>query len=231
MIVSLADLLIPILEIIWIDILLSGDNALVIALACAGLPKKQRFRGILLGTAAAIGLRVLFTLIFVDLLGIPFIKLAGGLLLLWIAVKLARDDERGTKPVAEQTSILGAVRVIVIADAVMSLDNVVAIAAASKGSAWLVLFGLGLSVPLIIFGSTLLLTLISRFPILIWLGAAMLGFIAGGMIAEEFTGAVPPLPPLAFAHWRYFSPACGLAGALFVVLIALALPRTAKDKS
>ncbi len=163
MIVSLADLLIPILEIIWIDILLSGDNAVVIALACAGLPKEQRFKGIVLGTAAAIGLRVLFTLVFVDLLGIAFIKLFGGLLLLWIAVKLARD-ERGEKPVSEQTSILGAVRVIVIADAVMSLDNVVAIAAASKGSAELVLFGLGLSVPLIIFGSTLLLKLISRFP-------------------------------------------------------------------
>jgi YjbE family integral membrane protein len=230
MIVGLVDLLIPILEIIWIDLLLSGDNAVVIALACAGLPQKQRLKGIMLGTAAAIGLRMLFTLIFVDLLGIPFIKLVGGLLLLWIAVKLARE-EGGPKPIAEQTSILGAVRVIVIADAVMSLDNVVAIAAASKGSALLVLFGLGLSVPLIIFGSTLLLTLISRFPILIWLGAAMLGFIAGGMIAEEFASAVPPLPPLALAHWHYFSPACGLAGMVFVVLIALALPRTEKEKS
>ncbi len=230
MIVSLADLLIPILEIIWIDILLSGDNAVVIALACAGLPKEQRFKGIVLGTAAAIGLRVLFTLVFVDLLGIAFIKLFGGLLLLWIAVKLARD-ERGEKPVSEQTSILGAVRVIVIADAVMSLDNVVAIAAASKGSAELVLFGLGLSVPLIIFGSTLLLKLISRFPILIWFGAAMLGFIAGGMIAAEFTRAKPPLPDLAIAHWSYFSTACGVAAAILVVLIALALPRNEKAEN
>ncbi|MGP8233672.1 MAG: TerC family protein [Methylovirgula sp.] len=230
MIVSLADLLIPILEIIWIDILLSGDNAVVIALACAGLPKEQRFKGIVLGTAAAIGLRVVFTLIFVDLLGFPFIKLFGGLLLLWIAVKLARD-ERGEKPVAEQTSILGAVRVIVIADAVMSLDNVVAIAAASKGSALLVLFGLGLSIPIIIFGSTLLLTLISRFPILIWFGAAMLGFIAGGMIAEEFIMAKPPLPDLAFVHWSYFSTACDIAGAILVVLIALALPRNEKAEN
>jgi YjbE family integral membrane protein len=230
MTVNPADFLIPVLEIIWIDILLSGDNAVVIALACAGLPQAQRFKGIALGTIAAIGLRVVFTLLFVDLLTVPFINLVGGLLLLWIAVKLARD-ERGKKPVTAQTSILGAVRVIVIADAVMSLDNVVAIAAASKGSALLVLFGLGLSVPLIIFGSTLLLSLISRFPILIWLGAAMLGFIAGGMIAQEFIMAKPPLPDLAIAHWSYFSAVSGVAGAVLVVLIALALPQNEKTES
>jgi YjbE family integral membrane protein len=220
---ALNGFVIPILEIIWIDILLSGDNAVVIALACAGLPKAQRFRGIALGTAAAIGLRVIFTLVFVSLLNLPFIKLLGGLLLLWIAVKLARD-ERGKKPVTEQTSIWGAVRVIVIADAVMSLDNVVAIAAASKGSALLVLFGLGLSVPLIIFGSTLLLALINRFPVLVWAGAAMLGFIAGEMIGDEFKVATPPLPDLAVAHWPYFAPVCGVAGAILVVLVARLWP-------
>jgi len=224
---ALNDFVIPILEIIWIDILLSGDNAVVIALACAGLPKEQRFRGIALGTAAAISLRVIFTLVFVSLLKLPFIKLLGGLLLLWIAVKLARD-ERGEKPVTEQASIWGAVRVIVIADAVMSLDNVVAIAAASKGSALLVLFGLGLSVPLIIFGSALLLALINRFPILVWAGAAMLGFIAGQMIGDEFIVAVPPLPNFAVAHWQYFAPVCGIAGAIFVVLLALLWPRKEK---
>jgi YjbE family integral membrane protein len=224
---ALNGFVIPILEIIWIDILLSGDNAVVIALACAGLPKAQRFRGIALGTAAAIGLRVIFTLVFVSLLNLPFIKLLGGLLLLWIAVKLARD-ERGKKPVTEQTSIWGAVRVIVIADAVMSLDNVVAIAAASKGSALLVLFGLGLSVPLIIFGSTLLLALINRFPVLVWAGAAMLGFIAGEMIGDEFKIANPPLPDLAVAHSPYFAPVCGVAGAILVVLVAWLWPRQEK---
>jgi YjbE family integral membrane protein len=223
----LSDFIIPILEIIWIDILLSGDNAVVIALACAGLPKDQRLKGIVLGSAAAIGLRVVFTLVFVRLLAFPFIKLVGGLLLLWIAVKLARD-ERGEKAVTEQTSIFAAVRVIVIADAVMSLDNVVAIAAASKGSALLVLFGLGLSVPLIIFGSTLLLALIKRFPILVWAGAAMLGFIAGQMIGDEFIVAAPPLPNLAVAHWPYFAPVCGVAGAILVVLLALLWPRREK---
>ncbi len=223
----LANYIIPILEIIWIDLLLSGDNAVVIALACAGLPKEQRFKGIVLGAAAAIGLRAVFTIGFVDLLGVPFIKLFGGLLLIWIAVQLARD-ERGKKSVAEQTSVWAAVRVIVIADAVMSLDNVVAIAAASKGSALLVLFGLGLSIPLIMFGSTLVLAMLNRFPVLIWAGAAMLGFVAGQMIAAEFIAAAPPLPHFAAAHWPYFAAACGAAGAVLVVLIARALPRESK---
>jgi YjbE family integral membrane protein len=219
----LSDFIIPILEIIWIDILLSGDNAVVIALACAGLPKDQRLKGIVLGSAAAIGLRVVFTLVFVRLLAFPFIKLVGGLLLLWIAVKLARD-ERGEKAVTEQTSIFAAVRVIVIADAVMSLDNVVAIAAASKGSALLVLFGLGLSIPLIIFGSTLVLALLERFPMLIWAGAAMLGFIGGEMIADEFVHAAPPFPDFAAAHWAYFALVCGAGAASLVVLVARLLP-------
>jgi YjbE family integral membrane protein len=220
---ALSDFIIPVLEIIWIDILLSGDNAVVIALACAGLPKEQRLKGIVLGTAAAIGLRVLFTLVFVRLLGVPFIKLSGGLLLFWIAVKLARDERR-KKPVSEQTSVFAAVRVIVIADAIMSLDNVIAIAAASKGSALLVLFGLGLSIPLIIFGSTLVLALLGRYPILIWAGAALLGLIGGEMIADEFVRVVPPLPDLAIAHWPYFAIASGVAGAVFVIVTALLLP-------
>jgi YjbE family integral membrane protein len=219
----LSDFIVPVLEIIWIDILLSGDNAVVIALACAGLPKDQRLKGIVLGSAAAIGLRVVFTLVFVRLLAFPFIKLVGGLLLLWIAVKLARD-ERGEKAVTEQTSIFAAVRVIVIADAVMSLDNVVAIAAASKGSALLVLFGLGLSIPLIIFGSTLVLALLERFPMLIWAGAAMLGFIGGEMIADAFVHAAPPFPDLTAAHWPYFALVSGVVGASLVVLVARVLP-------
>lgn len=220
---NLSDFIIPILEIIWIDILLSGDNAVVIALACAGMPKEQRLKGIVLGSIAAIGLRVLFTLLFVQLLAVPFIKFFGGLLLFWIAIKLARD-ERGQKPVSEQTSIFAAVRVIVVADAIMSLDNVVAIAAASKGSVLLVLFGLGLSIPLIIFGSTLVLALLDRFPILIWAGAALLGFIGGEMIADEFVHPMPPLPNLGVAHWPYFAIACGTFGAIGVVLTALLLP-------
>jgi YjbE family integral membrane protein len=227
---ELSNFFVPILEIIWIDLLLSGDNAVVIALACAGLLKEQRLRGIILGTVVAIGLRVIFTLVFANLLNVAFIKLFGGLLLLWIAVKLARD-ERGKKSVTEQTSIFAAVRVIAIADTVMSLDNVIAIAAASKGSPFLILFGLGLSIPLIIFGSSLVLGLISRFPMLIWLGAAMLGFIAGQMIAHEFTAGMWPLPHLAFAQWPYFASACGALGAALVVLIALALPRKEKKGS
>jgi YjbE family integral membrane protein len=226
---ALSNFFVPILEIIWIDLLLSGDNAVVSALACADLPKEQRLRGIILGTVVAIGLRVIFTLVFANLLNLAFIKLFGGLLLLWIAVKLARD-ERGKKSITKQTSIFAAVRVIAIADTVMSLDNVIAIAAASKGSPLLILFGLGLSIPLIIFGSSLVLGLISRFPMLIWLGAAMLGFIAGQMIAHEFTAGMWPLPHLAAAQWPYFTSVCGALGAALVVLIALALPRKEKEK-
>ncbi|HEY0146129.1 MAG: TerC family protein [Methylovirgula sp.] len=225
---ALSNFVVPILEIIWIDVLLSGDNAVVIALACAGLPKEQRLRGIILGTAVAIGLRMIFTLLFADLLGLPFIKLFGGLLLLWIAVKLARD-ERSKKAIVEQTSIFAAVRVIAVADAVMSLDNVIAIAAASKGSPLLILFGLGLSIPLIIFGSSLVLGLINRFPMLIWLGAAMLGFIAGQMIAHEFAAGMWPLPHWAIVQWSYFTLVCGVGGAAFVILIALVLPQKEKE--
>jgi YjbE family integral membrane protein len=221
---ALSNFFVPIFEIIWIDLLLSGDNAVVIALACAGLPEEQRFRGIVIGTVVAIGLRVIFTLVFANLLNLPFIKLFGGLLLLWIAIKLARD-ERGKKSITEQTSIFAAVRVIALADTVMSLDNVIAIAAASKGSPLLILFGLGLSIPFIIFGSSLVLGLISRFPILIWLGAAMLGFIAGEMIARDFTAGISPFPHLAFTQSPYFTPACGATGAALVLLIASALPR------
>ncbi len=128
---AVTNLLIPICEIIWIDVVLSGDNAIVVALACAGLPEELRLRGIVLGTTAAISLRVLFTLVFVHLLGLPFINLIGGFLLLWIAVKFACEDHQN-KAVKQSTSLLGAVKVIVLADIAMSLDNVIAIAAASR---------------------------------------------------------------------------------------------------
>lgn len=216
---DLSSFLIPILEITWIDIVLSGDNAVVIALACARLPEKQRTAGIALGTTAAIGLRALFTLLFVELLALPFIKLAGGILLLWIAVKLARD-ERSRKPVSPAVSILAAIWLIVVADAVMSLDNMIAVAAAAKGSVFLVVFGLALSVPLIIFGSTLLSTLFARFPILILAGAALLGFIGGELIGREFAAPPARVLDLRFAHAAYFTPLCGLVGALLSLALA-----------
>jgi YjbE family integral membrane protein len=214
---EVSDLLVPILEIIWIDVVLSGDNAIVIALACARLPPKERKRGIVLGTAAAVGLRAIFTLLFVELLALPFVKLVGGLLLLWIAVKLA-SDERQRKPISAAASVLAAVWLIVVADAVMSLDNMIAVAAAAKGSVLLVIFGLALSVPLIVFGSSLLSGLFARFPVLIWAGAALLGFIGGELIGREIVAA--PIGDQIAAHWAYFTPLCGLCGAIFVLVLA-----------
>jgi YjbE family integral membrane protein len=177
--------LIPLIQIIWIDLLLSGDNAIVIALACRSLPPKQRKIGMLLGAGTAIGLRIIFAIFITYLLNIPFLKLVGGLLLVWIGVKLAMGEEESGHNIESSDNLWRAVRTIAIADAVMSLDNVIAIAAASGGNIWLFVFGLLLSIPLIIFGSTLLSGIIDRFPIIVWAGAALLGWIAGEMIVSD----------------------------------------------
>ncbi|WP_029003943.1 TerC family protein [Azorhizobium doebereinerae] len=173
------------LQIIWIDLLLSGDNAVVIALACRSLPPGQRRWGILLGAGAAVGLRIVFALAISYLLGVPLLKIAGGLLLLWIAVKLVLTEEESAHTIAAADSLWRAVRTIAIADAVMSLDNVVAIAAASRGHPELFIFGLLLTIPLIVAGSQLVLALLQRLPALVWAGAALLGFIAGEMLVSD----------------------------------------------
>ena len=175
----------PVLQIVWIDLLLSGDNAIVIALACRNLPPGQRRMGMLLGAGAAIGLRIIFALMITFLLGVPFLKIIGGLLLLWIGVKLATGEDEAHEDVKASDQLWGAVKTIAIADAVMSLDNVLAISAASHGNVWLFIFGLLLSIPLIIFGAQLITSIIERFPVFIWLGAALLGWIAGEMIATD----------------------------------------------
>jgi YjbE family integral membrane protein len=215
---SLSELWIPILQIIWIDLVLSGDNAVVIALACRQLAGKQRFWGILLGTAAAIILRVALTFVVVEILHLPFVRLIGGLLLLWIAIGLALEEEKD-QDVPAATSTFTAIRIIVIADAIMSLDNVMAIAAAM--TMMLVIFGLALSIPLIIFGANMFLALLSRYPILIWLGAAVLGYVAGELIGAEHLFdrfAIVHTTP----HWEIL---CGIAGALITLAIALAAKR------
>lgn len=173
------------LQIIWIDLLLSGDNAVVIALAVRSLPEKQRKVGILLGAGAAVGLRIIFAVLVTYLLNIPFLKVVGALLLFWIAIKLAKGEEEAHGEVAASDNLWKAVRTIAIADAVMSLDNVLAIAAAARGHFELFIFGLLLTIPLIVFGARLLSTVLERFPILIWLGAALLGWIAGEMLLSD----------------------------------------------
>jgi YjbE family integral membrane protein len=174
-----------ILQIIWIDLLLSGDNAVVIALACRSLPERVRKWGIIFGAAVAILLRIIFAAIIAHLLAIPFLKVVGGLLLVWIAIKLAKGEEAEERNVAASDKLYKAVWTIAIADAVMSLDNVVAIAAVSKGDPWLFGFGLALSIPLIMVGSQLIMKMIEQFPVIVWAGAALLGWIAGEMIATD----------------------------------------------
>jgi YjbE family integral membrane protein len=212
------------LEIILLNIVLSGDNAVVIALACAGLPKEQRAIGVMLGAGVAVLLRIIFTIGLGTLLGTPWLKLVGGLLLLWIAVKLLLD-ETDEKQVAQSTTIWGAVGTVALADVVMSLDNVLAIAAVAKGSWVLIITGLLISIPLIVFGATLVMSLLTRYPILIWLGAALLGWVAGEMISEEpildpFLHDLP-IAQLASVLGKYATVhhIFAAAGALFVVAV------------
>jgi YjbE family integral membrane protein len=177
-------------QIVLIDILLGGDNAVVIALACRNLDHKQRIKGILWGTVGAIILRVLLIFFALTLLDIPFLKLAGAAMLFWIGLKLLVPDEGDHGNVQAGSSVWSAVKTILIADFVMSLDNVIAIAGAAQNTQAdhqmvYVIFGLLLSVPIIIWGSTLVLKLIDRFPVLITLGAALLGWIAGGMLVTD----------------------------------------------
>jgi YjbE family integral membrane protein len=179
-----------IFQIILIDILLGGDNAVIIALACRNLAPKQRMQGILWGTAGAIGLRVVLIAFALVLLDIPFLKVVGGILLLWIGIKLLLPDEDAHGNVKSAGSIWSAVKTILIADLVMSLDNVIAIAGAAQNThadhqLYYVIFGLIVSVPIIIWGSTLVLKLIDRFPLVVTFGAALLGWIAGGMLVTD----------------------------------------------
>ncbi|MDX2159511.1 MAG: TerC family protein [Hyphomicrobiaceae bacterium] len=172
-------------QIMLINLILSGDNAVVIALACRSLPPAQRKVGILLGAGVAVLMRVVFTIGVTSLLTTPWLKVVGSLLLFWIAIKLLAEDGEGEKDIKDSSNIWGAVQTIVVADLVMSLDNVLAIAAAAKGNWSLIIIGLAVSVPLIVFGATMVMFLLTRFPILVWAGAALLGWIAGELIVSD----------------------------------------------
>jgi YjbE family integral membrane protein len=177
---------ISILQIIAIDIILGGDNAIVIALACKNLPENKRKLGIFYGAMGAIILRVIMVFFATSLLMISGLKIAGGILLLWIGAKLILDNNKeNIINVSQEKNLIGAIRTIIIADFVMSLDNSVAIAAVADGNMYLVLFGLLLSIPIIIWGSSFILKLIDKFPIIIYLGSALLGWIAGDMILTD----------------------------------------------
>jgi YjbE family integral membrane protein len=211
--------------IIWVNIILSGDNAVVIALAARSLPKHQQKQAIFWGAGAAVVLRIVLTIVAVKLLEFPFLKIIGAAALLWIAVKLLvpEDDEGGD--VAASTQLWGAVKTILIADLVMSTDNVIAVAAAAKGSILLLTLGLIISIPLVIFGATMLMVLMERYPIIITLGAAVLGWTAGEMAVTD-----PSVVDWVKAnvHWlEWIAPA---VGAVLVVGIGKALARRKEPK-
>jgi YjbE family integral membrane protein len=181
-----AQFLIDVLRITSIDILLSGDNAVVIALASRSLPEAQRRKAVMGGAGAAVALRVLFCLVISWLLTIPYLKALGGLMLLYIGIKLViPEGESQSNKIASTTHVWGAIRTILVADAVMSLDNVVAIAAAARGSVILIVLGLVISIPLIVFGSQIMLRVLHRFPIVVVLGAGLLGWIAGEILVSD----------------------------------------------
>jgi YjbE family integral membrane protein len=208
--------LLAVLQIIWIDLLLSGDNAVVIALACCKLPPKQRLWGLVLGTVVAITMRVAFTSIVTTLMDVPYLKILGGILLLWIAVKLLTPEcQESNSHIEPGDTLWRAVRIIAVADIVMSLDNVVAIAAAARGSVELLIFGLVVSIPLIMAGAALVMAAVERFPIVVWAGGALLGWIAGEIIVTDPFVAAQIGPD----HHHNLVIASGAVGAVLVVAI------------
>src|SRR3954463_9446570 len=176
--------LLGLLKIIGVNVILSGDNAVVIALAARSLPAKQQKQAIIWGSAAAIVMRVILTIFAVALLTLPWLKLVGSVLLFWIGVKLLIPEE-GDEDIAASEHLMTAIKTILIADLVMSLDNVIAVAAAAGGSVVLLILGLAISIPLVIFGATLLLKLMERFPVIITIGAGLIGWVAGEMLVAD----------------------------------------------
>ncbi|MGB8437142.1 MAG: TerC family protein [Burkholderiales bacterium] len=210
-------------QIILVNIVLSGDNAVVIALAARSLPAHQQQKAVFWGSGAAVVMRIVLTIVAVEILKVAYLKLVGAALLLWIAVQLLLPEGDDGEHVSASGSLGAAIRTILIADLVMSLDNVIAVAAAAKGSLTLLIIGLALSIPLVIFGSTLLLKVMDRFPVIVTVGAGLLGWVAGEMaVSDPAVGAWVN----ANAAWlHYGAPALG---ALGVVVVGRQLARRAE---
>ena len=214
---------IGLLKIIGVNLILSGDNAVVIALAARSLPQRQQKAAVLWGSGAAVAMRIVLTIFAVALLTLPWLKLVGSLLLFWIGIKLLLPEE-GDENINASDNLISAIKTILIADLVMSIDNVIAVAAAAQGSLTLLVLGLAISIPLVIFGSTLLLHLMERWPVIITIGGGLLGFVAGEMlvtdpalkgwlagIGVEFDGEKPKVGGLSLEIL------CGLVGAVIVI--------------
>ena len=215
------------LQIMGINILLSGDNAVVIALAVRALPPKERFWGMVLGAGCAAVLLIVFTGVVATLMQLPYLKLAGGVALFWVAIKLVSPQAHDSEDTPEAVEDLWrAVRVVVVANIVMSLDNVIAVAAAAKGNYLLLGLGLAVSIPVVIAGSALFLAIIERFPIVIWGGGALLGWIAGGLLPEDPAVA----SQFSEATGHQLETICGIAGAILVVLVGLYLVRSSRAR-
>ena len=233
------------IQIMGINILLSGDNAVVIALACRALPPRERFWGMVFGAGVAAVLLILFTGIVATLMTLPYLKLAGGLALFWVAIKLVAPQPHDSEDTPEAVEDLWrAVRVVVVANIVMSLDNVIAVAAAAKGNYLLLGLGLAVSIPIVIAGSALFLAILERFPVVVWGGGALLGWIAGGLLPDDpvvapyLAGSTTVVLDTAYTwfgssghlKWDFeieiAQAVCGILGAIIVVGVGLYLVRS-----
>ena len=220
------DFWIGLFKIIWINIILSGDNAVVIALAARGLPPEQQRKAIMFGSGAAVVLRIALTVVAAKLMELPFVEIIGGLLLLWIGIGLLKGEgEQEDDGNQAKAGMMTAIRTILIADLVMSLDNVIAVAAAAKGDMLLLILGLAVSIPLVVFGSTLMIKLMERFPIIITLGAALIGWVAGETVTSDSM-----LHDFVQAnHWAHYAAAA--IGAVFVVFVGKMLAARSSRQS
>lgn len=214
-----ADFWIGLLKIVWINIILSGDNAVVIALAARSLPAGQQKKAVFFGSGAAVVLRIALTVVAAKLMEMSFLQIVGGLLLLWIGVQLLMDEEDAEEGATGTGSLMAAIRTILIADLIMSLDNVIAVAAAAKGDMVLLILGLAISIPMVIFGSTLMIRLMERFPVIITMGAALIGWVGGETIVSDAA-----LRPFAAANpWLHYTGA--VVGAIMVIGLGKSLGR------
>jgi YjbE family integral membrane protein len=216
---------IGLVKIVWINIILSGDNAVVIALAARTLPANQQKLAVVWGSGAAVVLRVILTVVAAKLLALPYLQIVGGMLLLWIGVQLlSEDDEDHEGEARHHGTLMAAIRTILIADLVMSLDNVIAVAAAAQGSITLLVLGLAISIPLVIFGATLMVKLMERFPVIVVAGAGLIGWVGGETIASD----------AVFAQWlashRWMHYAAAGAGAALVIAVGKVLQALASGQ-
>ncbi len=205
------DFWIGLLKIIWINIILSGDNAVVIALAARSLPPEQQRKAIMIGSGAAVFLRIALTVVAAQLLAMPYLQIIGGVLLLWIGVQLLAEEEGEDDGEPKASNLMTAVRTILIADLVMSLDNVIGVAAAAKGDSLLLIIGLAISIPLVVFGSSMMIKMMERFPVIVVFGAGLIGWVGGETIVSDVA-----LKDISDANtWLHYAAAA--AGAAFVV--------------